>query len=115
MLFILSVGLDMISDFESDNLTFAGIIISELTTRQLPFTDKYEYIKVYSKYEEITSDGQRIIHDTPLEEFKETEIKNAIINGLRPTLEPETPAKLVQLAEQCWKANPEGENSIKSV
>eukprot|EP01130_Rhizamoeba_saxonica_P014259 TRINITY_DN6214_c0_g2_i1.p1 TRINITY_DN6214_c0_g2~~TRINITY_DN6214_c0_g2_i1.p1 ORF type:complete len:1284 (-),score=293.69 TRINITY_DN6214_c0_g2_i1:50-3901(-) len=103
-------------DETSDIYSF-GMVLWELASREVPFSEYEEYI---TKRSEVLSDvqlsdphfisslesqGFYIEGDSAIQElYQEHEVKNAIINeDLRPTIPEDTPSAIASLIRDCWQ------------
>ena len=51
----------------------------------------------------------------PFGKEKEFEIRNAVLDGKRPTLNPQTPTKLRKFVEKCWAQKPENRPTFAAI
>ena len=84
-------------DQRSDIYSF-GIILWEIAAIAMPF-------------EEYLEDPRFCANGI----FKTMEIKQAIVEGLRPTIPPSTPQPFAQLITQCWQSDPELRTSTSNI
>uniref|UniRef100_A0A6B2L098 Protein kinase domain-containing protein n=1 Tax=Arcella intermedia TaxID=1963864 RepID=A0A6B2L098_9EUKA len=105
---------------EKSDVYSLGIVMSEIASRVLPFSQYKEYLDIEtislpeeqlsddSVIETLRNSGYNIVGNSATKEvYKVQLIKNAIITeNLRPTLPTDCPVIFADVIEDCWHKNP---------